>query len=238
MNQTATDDTPPLPPPGKLLGSAEIISLADHAAKRAAKLGTVIDGLEAGIASRGEDAAKSAAAAGFPPEDQASAARKVAAKARSEVATNSEDTRWGYIKEVNAAADSVALTAALFASPQAVLARAGLGTPERTNYQAQLSGAGNAELRNMAAFAVATGNKPLGAAIVAVVDRMPRRDRPLSTAELAERLVGDETRAVQDAITKIKLAAQSALNINREFQAGRRDPLARVKLALNKQENA
>ena len=67
---------------------------------------------------------------------------------------------------------------------------------------------------------------------------MPRRDRPLSTAELAERLVGDETRAVQDAVTKIKLAAQSALNINREFQAGRRNPLARVKLALNKQENA
>ena len=75
MNQTAPEDTPPLPPPGKLLASAEIISLADHAAKRAAKLGTVIDGLEAGIASRGEDAAKSAAAAGFPPEDQASAAR-------------------------------------------------------------------------------------------------------------------------------------------------------------------
>ena len=86
MNQTAPEDTPPLPPPGKLLASAEIISLADHAAKRAAKLGTVIDGLEAGIASRGEDAAKSAAAAGFPPEDQASAARKVAAKARGEVA--------------------------------------------------------------------------------------------------------------------------------------------------------
>lgn len=83
MNQTAPDNTPPLPPPGKLLASAEIISLADHATKRAAKLGTVIDGLEAGIATRGEDAAKSAAA-GFPPEDQISAARKVAAKASGE----------------------------------------------------------------------------------------------------------------------------------------------------------
>ena len=107
---------------------------------------------------------------------------------------------------------------------------------ERTHYQTQLEGSGNVEVKNMAALAVATGNKVLGAAVMSVVDRMPRRDRPLSTAELAERLVGDETRAVQDAITKIKLAAQAALNANREFTAGRVKPLDRVRLALNKKE--
>jgi hypothetical protein len=236
MNQPAPDNHTPLPPPGKLIATAEVISLADHAAKRAEKLGTVIAGLEAGIAKRGEEAAASAAAAGFAPEDQQSAARKVTAKARAEVAANSEDTRWGYIREVNAAAESVALTAALFASPQAVLARAGLGTPERTHYQQQLEGSGIVQIKNMAALAVATNNKVLGAAIMAVLDRMPRRERPISTAELAERLVGEETRQVQDAITRIKLAAQSAININREFTTGKVRPLDRVKLALNKKE--
>ncbi|MBD3785754.1 MAG: hypothetical protein IE922_02120 [Sphingomonadales bacterium] len=88
----------------------------------------------------------------------------------------------------------------------------------------------------MAALAVATNNKVLGAAIMAVLDRMPRRERPISTAELAERLVGEETRQVQDAITRIKLAAQSAININREFTAGKVRPLDRVKLALNKKD--
>lgn len=236
MSQPAPTETPPLPSPGKLMPSAEVISLAEHAARRAEKLGTVIDGLEAGIAKRGEDAAASAAAAGFPPGDQQSAARKVATKARTEVAANSEDARWAYIREVNAAAEATSLTATLFASPQAVLARAGLGAPERTHYQTQLTGAGSVEVKNMAALALATGNKVLGAAIMAVVDRMPRRDRPLSTAELAERLVGEETRAVQGAITRIKLAAQAALNTNREFEAGRRDPLARVRLALDRKE--
>lgn len=179
----------------------------------------MIAGLEAGIARRGEEAAA-----------------KLAAKARAEVVTNSEDARWGYIKEVNAAAESVALTAALFASPQAVLARAGLGTPERTHFQTQLDGSGIVEIKNMAVLAVATNNKVLGAAIMSVVDRMPRRERPLSTAELADRLVGEETRQVQDAITKIKLAAQSAINLNREFTAGKVRPLDRIKLALNKKE--
>ncbi len=42
--------------------------------------------------------------------------------------------------------------------------------------------------------------------------------------------MGEETRKVQDAITRIKLAAQSALNVNREFTAGR------VKLALDKKD--
>ncbi len=236
MNQPTPNDTSPLPLPGKLIGTAEIVTLADYAAKRADKLTTVIAGLEAGIAKRGEDAAASAAAAGFPPEDQRIAATKLAAKARAEVVSNSEDARWGYIKEVNAAAESVALTAALFASPQAVLARAGLGTPERTNYMTQLDGSGIVEIKNMAAFAMATNNKVLGAAIMSVVDRMPARSRPVSTAELADRLVGEETRQVQDAITKIKLAAQAAINLNREFTAGRVKPLDRIKLALNKKE--
>lgn len=65
---------------------------------------------------------------------------------------------------------------------------------------------------------------------------LPARSRPISTAELADRLVGEETRAVQEAVTRVKLATQEALNRNRQFQTGRGDPLSRVKQALDKKE--
>jgi len=65
---------------------------------------------------------------------------------------------------------------------------------------------------------------------------LSRRDRPISSAELAAALVGEETVAVQSAIAAIKHAAQSALNKNREFESGKVRPLDRVKLALNKDQ--
>ncbi len=57
---------------------------------------------------------EAAAAAGFPPEDQRGTAAKLTAKARAKVVNNSEDARWGYIKEVSAASEAVALIASLF----------------------------------------------------------------------------------------------------------------------------
>jgi len=89
------------------------------------------------------------------------------------------------------------------------------------------------ELETMAAFAVASGNKVLGAALVSVVDRMPARSRPFSAQDLADRLVGEEMRKGQDAIAAVKLAAQRAIVRNREWEAGKVRPLDRVKLALN-----
>ncbi len=89
------------------------------------------------------------------------------------------------------------------------------------------------ELKNAALLAVATKNKTLGAALVSILDRMPARSRPFSAQDLADKLVGEETRQVQAAITAVKLAAQRAINRNREYESGKVRPLDRVKLALN-----
>lgn len=236
MADPAHDQTPDPITKGKLLGSAELVSLADFAAKRAEKLGKTIDTLSAGIEARAAEVANSLASAGFDARAQADAAAKARAKARVEVVANSSDARWAEIKQLVAAAEGLALTEALYASPQAVLTRAGLGTPERTDFMKQVAGAGPAEMRQLAALAVATKNTVLGAALQSVNDRLPRRDRAISSAELAEALVGEETRAVQSAIAAIKTAAQRAINANREFEAGRVRPVARVKLALNSKE--
>lgn len=236
MAEPAHDQTPDPITKGKLLGSADLVSLAEFAAKRAEKLGKTIETLAAGIEARAAEVAGSLAKAGFDPRAQAEAADKARAKARTEVITNSSEARWAEIRQLVAAAEGLALTETLFASPQAVLTRAGLGTPERTDLMKQVAGAGPAEMRQLAALAVATGNKVLGAALQSVNDRLPRRDRAISSAELAEALVGAETRAVQASIAAIRTAAQRAINLNREFEAGRSRPVEKVKLALRQKE--
>lgn len=229
-------DLPPDIPTGKLLGKADLVTLSEFAGRRAAKLGKSLDTLNAGIEARAADAADSLARAGFDPKDQQAAADKARAKARTEVMANSSDSRWSDLRELVAAADGLALTESLYASPQAVLARAGLGDPRRTDLLKQLSGAGPAELRQMAALAVATKDAVLGAVLQTVNDRLPRRDRPISSAQLAAALVGEETRAVQAAVARIKTTVQRAIVANRDFERGRASALDKVKLALKQKE--
>lgn len=171
--------------------------------------------------------------ADFPRRDIEAAVAKAAAKARADEVTNSSDARWTALRELDAAAASLETTAQLYANPVAVLARAGIGTSERTDFLTQLSGAGPVELRQMALLAASTGNKVMGAAIISIIDRMPRKDRPFSAADLAERLVGDETRKVQAAIAAVRHAAQASIVRNREWEAGKASGLDRIKLALN-----
>lgn len=224
---------------GKLLDRGELVNLAEYAARRAEKFGQTIASLEAGIAARAADAAKSAQAAGFAPDLQRQAADKTAAKARAEVTAASDEARWGTLRELNAAAESLALTATLFASPVVVLSRAGLGTPERSAYLEQVRNAGPTELANLAAFAIASKNRTLAAALVSVVDAMPARSRPFSAHDLAEKLVGEEQRAVMASVEAIRTAYERALVANRNFQNNRANPIDKVKLALRarNQEN-
>lgn len=162
------------------LATADVNSLAEVAARRAEKFGTMIDTLDAGVAKRAADAAESLARAGFDAKDQQAAADKAAATARREVVANSSDARWERLKELQASADSLAMTAMLWASPVTVLSR------------------------------------------------------PFSSAELADRLVGEEWRQVDTAIRAVREAARRSIIRNREYEAGKVRPLDRVKLALNK----
>lgn len=237
MAETALQDPPPIPfSNAPLLSMAEVVSLAEVAARRAEKFGEMIDTLAGGIAGKAGEVARSMAAAGLPADLQKQAAEKAAATARTEIMKNSDKDRWDRLKELNAAAESLATVDLLFANPVTVLSRAGLGTPERTAFMAQVAGSGPAELRQLAAFAIATKNRVLGAALVAAIDRMPRKDRPFSAVELAGHLCGDETRKVRAAIEVVKVSAQKALNLNRAFTAGRANPLDKIGLAIRNKE--
>ena len=237
MAEPAQDLTPAIPFSNTpALATADVISLAEVAAKRAAKFAAMIDSLEAGPAARAAEVGRSLEGVGMPRRDVDAAVAKAQVAARTEVQNNSSDARWQSIKELVASAESLETTAQLWASPVVVLSRAGLGSDERTNFMRQLEGAGPVELTNMAVHAAATGNKVLGAAILSVIDRMPRKDRPFNASELAERLVGAETKAVQDAIAAVRNAAQRTIVRNREFEQRRVNPIDRVRMALNNKE--
>lgn len=234
MAEPAQDLTPAIPlSTVPILGTADVISLAEVAAKRAAKFGGMIDSLTNGLTARASEVEQSLIKADFPRRDVDAAVAKSVAKARAEVTANSSEARWTALRELDAAAASLETTAQLYANPVAVLARAGIGSVERTNFLTQLQGAGPVELRQMALFAASTGNVVMGAAIVSIIDRVPRKDRPFSAADLAERLVGEETRKVQAAIAAVRHAAQAAIVRNRAWEAGRASGLDRLKLALN-----
>lgn len=221
---------------GKLLNGGELVNLAEYASRRAEKFAATIATLEAGIAARAAEAAESLAKADFPREAQKQAAAKMGAKARAEVTQASDAARWETLKELNAAAESLALTASLYASPVVVLSRQGLGSPERSAYQMQVASAGPTELANLATFAIATQNRALGAALLSALDAMPARSRPFSAQELADKLCGDETRAILASVEAVRTANQRAINANRAFLRGRTDPLAAVTMALRKKK--
>lgn len=221
---------------GKLLNGGELVNLVEYASRRADKFAATIATLEAGIAARAAEAAESLPKADFPREAQKQAAAKMGAKARAEVTQASDAARWETLKELNAAAESLALTASLYASPVVVLSRQGLGSPERSAYQMQVASAGPTELANLATFAIATQNRALGAALLSALDAMPARSRPFSAQELADKLCGDETRAILASVEAVRTANQRAINANRAFVRGRTDPLAAVTMALRKKK--
>ena len=69
-----------------------------------------------------------------------------------------------------------------------------------------LSKAGHATIRNMAARAIADRDEVAGAAILAVLDKMPAEERPVSTEELASRVLGERHTTVTQSMAMVTRA--------------------------------
>lgn len=233
------DDNPPtLPAAGSLFGLPELAEAVATATRLEEKHRALIDQLEAAIQKQAQDAADSARRAGFGKLDAQNAGTKMGVKARNDVRKLSDDDRWAILRQLDALASGLSASEVLWASPVVALARAGIGSDKRTNHMAQLSGAGPAELKTAAALAAATADRVLGAAVAALLDRMPAKQRIVSPGELAERLIGDDVRQARAAIASVKQAQQRALNADREFASGRRNATARIASALAERDIA
>jgi hypothetical protein len=235
----APDDSPPtLPAVGTLYGLPELAEAVATATRLEEKHRALIARLEAAILKQSQDAADSARRAGFGKLDAQNAGTKMGVKSRNDVRAASDDDRWAILRQLDAVASGLSASEALWASPVVALARMGLGTDKRTNFAAQLAGAGPAELKTAATLAIATSDRVLGAAVAALLDRMPARQRVVSPAELAERLIGDDVRQARAGIAAVRQAHQRAMNADREFASGRRNATARISQALAERDAA
>ena len=227
-----------LPTAGSLLDTGQLADFAAAAQRRGEKLTKMLDELEKGIAARAEKVRRALADTDFPADQVDAAATREAKKARAELHANSEDARWEIVRELHAAAEAVAVTDTLFQTPAQVLSRVGLDDPRRANLYTTLKDAGDAELGSLAIWAAARGDRVLGAVVAGINNERPRARRRFSSNDLAERLVGQEFRAVRTAIDNIRTVAQAALNANREFATGRARPVERLRLALANRKEA
>jgi len=157
---------------------------------------------------------------------------------RRKLEHTSETERMDYIRRLQDFERRANLALKLYPTPVALLEAAGLGSEERSRYLEQLQHAGPTTLLNLAAQAQATGNRVLGAALVSVLDRMPRERRPVSAQAVAENLVGTDHRQIQATATAAKNRLQEALEADRVFRGARPRAVQSVRNALDRQKEA
>jgi len=168
---------------------------------------------------------------------EAMAEKEIAAYRRN-VLTTTEQDRSAVLSELRGFEAEVGAVAALWESPAHLLMREGLGSEERSRYLGQMQYAGPAEVSNLAAFAVSTGNRVLGAAVLSKLDSMSPENRKLagvSRQDLAQVLTGGDHERARESILVARNRVQEGVNINRAFEAAKpRGGLDRIKLALSK----
>jgi hypothetical protein len=232
-------------PAGVSLSVEEVTRIAASAAELLKRFQARIDNLRAQVEARRAALDEEAAeiVRDSPPENRAAAktfAKQTTASKFSKfligIRSNSYANRQELLKPLAALAEQATFLLGLFSSPAQALGRVALGEASRTQYQLQLTGAGPVELESAATLAIVTGNKPLAAAVVTVVDRMPAKDRPFSVNEFATIVWGEQHAEV---VTKLKTAIHAnklALIADREFQTGEVNMVSKISALLDQRD--
>lgn len=205
-------------------------------AKRICMLANDVEGFAA------QERERWAGVSDLPKAQREALAAKEAKKFRRDIAGRTEKERYDLLRDLREASKRIESMSALFETASHILAREGLGSEERSRYLSQIAHSGPVELKNLAALAVNTNNRVLGAAVLSRLDSMPpdvRKDVGVSRQELAECLCGAEFAKAQEAITIARNRISESINLNRDFESGRRfNGHARISEALAKQEES
>jgi hypothetical protein len=119
-----------------------------------------------------------------------------------------------------------------YASPSALLAKAGLGSTQHANLIASLSGAGKAELLTRAREAAMTGDRVLASAVLTVNDRRARHERAFTSAEFAGHVIGAEHAALLGNIKEARRRVEAAVQLDRAFLVGGESPASKIERGL------
>ena len=86
------------------------------------------------------------------------------------------------------------------------------------------------------ALAASTGDKELAAALLTRNSGLPVNDRAFSSQELADGLVGDEWRKVNQAIAEVDRIAVEAVHADSAFETGKANATRAVNIALMRRD--
>lgn len=137
---------------------------------------------------------------------------------QKEIRRASDKERWDTLRELQGLYELTAYARENLGDPRKLATAHGLGEEKRSRLEASLASMGPAALASLAKKAEVTQDRDLGSAIIAIVDTMPARERPISAQSLAEKLFGDEAKAVRDLVTGMNRELQSAMTVNRAFE--------------------
>jgi hypothetical protein len=157
-------------------------------------------------------------------------------KFRFTLVQSSEPERADMLRQLKGRADEADQILALLGSPVQHLGRIALGDARRLAIQQTLAEGGPVELEAAARQAIMTGDLPMAAAVVTVVDRRGKDRRPFSAADFARRVVGERFDEQVRLLREVKLAFDNAFAAEREFIRGKPDPLTNVSLALARRQ--
>jgi len=195
-----------------------------------------IERLNKDIATRKSEIANRWKSSGISDADQQRYAESETVAAIGQIKDTATKELDAILKQAGAPNEQIVAQRQFYDSPVKVLARAGLGSPERTHYAQQLQHAGPSELGHMAQLAVSSKNEALAAAVLSLLDATPTQQRPLSPQHLARAM---ELEAYSKVQTYQKLAEARLHGIIvaiRTFRAGRANPLNTLSLALRERE--
>lgn len=157
---------------------------------------------------------------------------------RADFKRNSAERRLRHMKKAGAIQEATNSARPHYQSAVQMLMRDNLGSERRSRLLDQTAHSGSAELVSLAELAAATDDKELAAVLISRNAELKVKDRPFSSQQLADALVGEEFNQMQGALAEIDRLTQEVAHDDTAFETGRSNPRRAVKIALMKQAEA
>ena len=201
------------------LSVTDVIQRLGRARENRDQHAKLLNTLEGQVTQRRNDVERSLA--DLPSNERSKIVTRAVNGHRGELRRKSADARIAHVKEAGRVRDEVVAVRIHFGSPVQMLMRESLGSERRSRLLSQIAHSGPTELASLAAFAAATGDKELGAALCTRASSMPANERPFSSQDLADALVGESYRNVTRAIMEVDRIAAETVGTDTAFETGR-----------------
>jgi hypothetical protein len=218
------------------LSATDVVDRLKQARENREQQSKLLASLEAQAAQRREEVERSLA--DLPQPQRSQIVARTVSGYRNELKRQSADARRAHMKEAGRLLEQTDGARSHYQSPVGMLMREGLGSERRSRLLQQIAHSGPVELASLAEFAAATKDKELGAALCTRVSDLTPNERPFSSRDLADALVGDEHRRVTAAIMELDRLTQETAHADSAFERGTANPVRSIRIARMKQAEA